>query len=450
MLERGGGWGEGCSWGNAGLLVPSHARPIAAPEALKAGIGWMVRPDSPFGLKLKPSLAPWLARYLRASTAARAADGEALQRELCREGLGAFRDLAAEGIDGGYDEPGCLTVHTSAEAEEHAAAEAASETGGRSARRVLTGAEARALEPALTDRVRAAVLFPGEGRCDPVKLSSAVGAAAEARGVRLRTGVEAYGGRAEAASRRPTARCAPATVVVAAGAWSGRLARSAGVRLPLQGGKGYAAEWDPAAAPARMPLYLHDHRVVANPMADRTRMTGGLLLDGLDESFDARRVRAIAARGRGGPRRPRAAAADLARPAALHARRAAGDRAPPRPAGSSFATGHGMLGVTLGPLTGRLVASVVAGRVRTGRWGGCPPSGSERRTAAGWGGGGAGRATASRRAVALASSARFIATRCARASRSRPVSLRTSERDVDRAEPAGALGTPTQPPLNAP
>ena len=66
------------------------------------------------------------------------------------------------------------------------------------------------------------------------------------------------------------------------------------MRLPLQGGKGYAAEWDPAAAPARMPLYLHDHRVVANPMADRTRMTGGLLLDGLDESFDARRVRAIA------------------------------------------------------------------------------------------------------------------------------------------------------------
>ena len=55
-----------------------------------------------------------------------------------------------------------------------------------------------------------------------------------------------------------------------------------------------------------MPLYLHDQRVVANPMGDRTRITGGLLLDGLDESFDHRRVRAIAARGRGGPRRARA------------------------------------------------------------------------------------------------------------------------------------------------
>ena len=54
------------------------------------------------------------------------------------------------------------------------------------------------------------------------------------------------------------------------------------------------------------------------------------------------------------------AAADLARPAPVHARRAAGDRRAAH--GVVFATGHGMLGVTLAPLTGRLVASVVAGR----------------------------------------------------------------------------------------
>ena len=81
--------------------------------------------------------------------------------------------------------------------------------------------------------------------------------------------------------------------MVAAGAWSGRLARTLGVRLPLQGGKGYAVEWEPAPAPLRMPVYLHDQRCVANPMDDRTRITGGLLLDGLDEQFDGRRVEAI-------------------------------------------------------------------------------------------------------------------------------------------------------------
>jgi len=357
VLERGNGWGEGCSWGNGGLLVPSHARPIAAPESLRAGLGWMLRPDSPFGLKLKPSLAPWLARYLRASTARRADSGEALQRDLALESIGIFRELAAEGIDGGFDEPGCLTVHTSAAAEEHVAAEAASETGRALGARVLTGDEARGLEPALTARVRAAVLFPGEARCDPVRLAAAVGAAAGERGVRLRTGVEAYAVRPGGVeTTRGPVRAG--TVVVAAGAWSGRLARSAGVRLPLQGGKGYAAEWDPVAAPVRMPLYLHDHRVVANPMADRTRMTGGLLLDGLDESFDARRVRALCTAAEevlGVRAAPRLTWRGL-RPCTPDGLPVIGAAR-----GVIFATGHGMLGVTLAPLTGRLVAKLAAG-----------------------------------------------------------------------------------------
>ena len=361
VLERGGGWGEGCSWGNAGLLVPSHARPIAAPESLRAGLGWMVKPDSPFGLKLKPSLAPWLVRYLRASTERRAHDGEALQRELGRESLGLFRELASEGIDGGFDEPGCLTVHTAAGAEERAAAEASSETGRALGARVLTANEARELEPALTARVRAAVLFPGEARCDPVRLAAAVGAAAEARGVRLRTGVEAYAVGPDGAVETTHGPVRGGTVVVAAGAWSGRLARTAGVRLPLQGGKGYAAEWDPAAAPVRMPLYLHDQRVVANPMGDRTRLTGGLLLDGLDETFDHRRVRAIASAAEevlGVRARPRLTWRGL-RPCTPDGLPVIGaHRRAPR---VIFATGHGMLGVTLAPLTGRLVAAIADG-----------------------------------------------------------------------------------------
>lgn len=357
VLERGGGWGEGCSWGNAGLLVPSHARPIAAPESLRAGLGWMARKDSPFGLKLKPSLAPWLARYLRASTPRRADAGEALQRDLCVESLGIFRELAGQGIDAGFDEPGLLSVHTSAAADEHAAAEAASQAGRALGARVLTAGEARELEPALTSRVRAAVLFPGEARCDPVRLVDAVGAAAEARGVELRTGVEAYavGAGAVQTTHGPVRA---GKVVVAAGAWSGRLARSAGIRLPLQGGKGYAAEWDPAGAPVRMPLYLHDHRVVANPMGDRTRMSGGLLLDGLDESFDARRVRAISTAAEdvlGVRAAPRLTWRGL-RPCTPDGLPVIGERD-----GVIFATGHGMLGVTLGPLTGRLVASIASG-----------------------------------------------------------------------------------------
>ena len=135
------GWGEECSWGNAGLLVPSHARPIAAPENLRSGLRWMVRRDSPFGMRLQPSLVPWLLRYARASTAARAAAGETLQRSLSVEGLARFDELAAEGIDGGYRRSGLLTVHSS---QHHATEEAESETGPRARRRSADSAPRRA------------------------------------------------------------------------------------------------------------------------------------------------------------------------------------------------------------------------------------------------------------------------------------------------------------------
>ena len=362
VVERGGGWGEGCSWGNAGLLVPSHARPIAAPENLRAGLRWMLRRDSPFGMRPRPALVPWLARYARASTGARAAAGEALQRSLSVEGLRRFDELVEAGVVTGVRRAGCLTVHRS---PEHAVAEAASETGRALGARVLDAAEARALEPALTDAVAAGVLFPDEAHCDPGQLVEEIGAAAVSRGVELRTGVEAVAVRGEpggASVRTSDGDLRAGHVVVAAGVWSGRLARTAGVPLPLVAGKGYAVDFDPGASPLRIPIYLHDHRCVANPMPGRLRLTGGLVLGGLDQRGDPRRVAAI-----------RRAAEEMlgvrARPTLTWSglRPCTPDGLPVIGAHESarnvvLATGHGMLGVTLGPLTGTLVADHVAGR----------------------------------------------------------------------------------------
>jgi D-amino-acid dehydrogenase len=359
VLERGGGWGEGCSWGNAGLIVPSHSRPIAAPESLRAGLGWMLRHDSPFGLRPRPSMLSWLLQYMRASTSARAAAGETLQRELAVESLALLRELADAGIDAGFEQRGCLTVHTSADGEEHAAAEAGSETGRVLGARLLSAAEARELEPALSSAVRAAVLFPNEAQCDPVRLVRAIGAAAIERGAELRRRVEVLAVRGDAVETTHGTMHG-GHVILAAGAWSGRLAEPAGVRIPLQGGKGYAVEWSPTGL--RLPLYMHAERCVANPMADRLRMTGGLLLDGLDERFDPRRVQAIrqaAATVLGLDAEPRLTWRGL-RPCTPDGLPVIGihSRAPRVIA----ATGHGMLGVTLAPLTGRLVADLVAGR----------------------------------------------------------------------------------------
>ena len=362
VVERGSGWGEGCSWGNAGLLVPSHARPIAAPENLRAGLRWMLRRDSPFGMRPRPALVPWLARYARASTGARAAAGEALQRSLGVEALQRFDALVEGGVVTGVRRAGCLTVHRS---PEHAAAEAASETGRALGARVLDAAEARAFEPALTDAVAAGVLFPDEAHCDPAQLVQEIGAAAVERGAELRAGVEAVAVRAQpggASVRTRDGELRAGHVVVAAGVWSGRLARTAGVPLPLAAGKGYAVDFDPGASPLRVPVYLHDHRCVANPMPGRLRLTGGLVLGGVDQRGDPRRAAAIrraAAEMLGVRARPTLTWSGL-RPCTPDGLPVIGAHDRARPV--VLATGHGMLGVTLGPLTGTLVADHVAGR----------------------------------------------------------------------------------------
>jgi D-amino-acid dehydrogenase len=358
VLERGKGWGAECSWGNAGLLVPSHARPIAAPESLRAGLRWMVRRDSPFGLRPQPSLAPWLLRYARASTTARAAAGEALQRMLGVEGLKRFDELAAEGIDGGYRRSGLLAVHSS---EHHAAEEAGSETGRALGARILSPAEARELEPALTGPLTAAVHFPDEALCDPIRLVADVAAAAQRAGARFRSGVDV-----DAIAQEPggvrVGDVRAGHAVIAAGVWSGRLAASLGEGLPLVAGKGYAVDYEAGVSALRVPLYLYDARCVANPMGSRLRLTGGLVLGRGDGGGGSRRVAAI--------RRVAAATIGLTAKPQLEwsgLRPCTPDGLPiigphPRAERVVLATGHGMLGVTLGPLTGRLVADLIAGR----------------------------------------------------------------------------------------
>src|SRR5262245_18864451 len=76
VVERGLQPAWGCSSGNAGLITPSHSVPLASPEYLRQGLRWLARSDSPFRLAPRPELLPWLARYVAASTARRAAQGE--------------------------------------------------------------------------------------------------------------------------------------------------------------------------------------------------------------------------------------------------------------------------------------------------------------------------------------------------------------------------------------
>jgi D-amino-acid dehydrogenase len=232
---------------------------------------------------------------------------------------------------------------------------------------VLDAAGARELEPAVSPAVAGAAYYPDEAHCDPLRFVNAVGRAAAEAGATIRTGVDVVGfgrscGRIERVHTTAGAETA-GTVIVAAGAWTPAVVRELGVFVPVEGGKGYHVELDPDAAP-RIPLFLQESRVIATPLEGRLRLAGTLELAGLDLSVDRVRVAALlkaARRNMAGFDAPpvRAVWRGL-RPCAPDGLPIVG-RAP----GYSnlvLATGHAMMGLTLAPVTGRILGDLVLGR----------------------------------------------------------------------------------------
>jgi D-amino-acid dehydrogenase len=363
LLERGADLGAGCSAGNAGLICPSHSVPIANPAALRDGLRWALRPDSPFYLRPRLSVLPWLARFAVASRPERAAVATRTVVRLSRASLELHAGLAADGLDTGFERRGILNVYETGPALAGATREATHAAGPV---QVLDREGASRLEPALASSVLGGVYYPDEAHADPLRFVRAVGRAATEAGAAMRTGVEVrtlrrVDGRVAVVTSEGELR--PGHVVLAAGVWSSRLAASVDVLLPLEGGKGYHVDLEPAAGDPQVPVFLQETRVIATPLAGRLRLAGTLELAGLDPSISARRVEAIRRAAsrllRGQDSRAVLEVWSGLRPCTPDGLPAIG-----APAGLSslvLAAGHAMKGLALAPVTGRLVGELVAG-----------------------------------------------------------------------------------------
>jgi D-amino-acid dehydrogenase len=359
LLERGPELASGCSAGNAGLICPSHSAPLSNPAAVRNGLRWMLKRDSPFALKPRPAALPWLARFLLA--ARRAEAGAQVIRALAVASLELHAELAQR-VDTGFERRGVLNVYASDETFAAGKREA-SHSGLRF--EALDSKQAFALEPALGPQTRGVVYYPDEAHCDPLRFVQAVGHEAAAQQVDIRTGTEARLRRTNGTVVVETREgdLSPRYVVLAAGAWAGRLARTIGVFLPLEGGKGYHVDLEAADGDPRVPTWLQESWVIATPLPGRLRLAGTLQLAGLDSGID--HVRADAVR-RGGvrsltgleSRRVVDVWAGL-RPCTPDGLPVIGQ--PPDLDGLIVATGHAMKGTSLAPVTARLVAELVAG-----------------------------------------------------------------------------------------
>jgi glycine/D-amino acid oxidase-like deaminating enzyme len=370
--------GSGASWGNAGWVCRSHSAPVPAPGVIRYALRSLGRPDSPLYVRASADLGflRWAWRFWRSCTRSQFRKGYAALAELNRPTFELFRELADRGVDTTLRNPGIVHAFLSvAKARHHLDVQRAIAGAGYEVPDdVSVGDAAHALDAALSADVAAAYLVPEEGVVEPDRFVRSVATSLVASGgvvhERLSvTGFEREHGAVTAVrTSRGDRRCS--AVIIAAGVWSAGLVDELGYRLPLRSGKGYSFSVGLEPAPRR-PLYLGDKRIVVTPMQGVVRLAGTMELNGNDGQLDWRRIVAIAEGSRyylgrwyDDPRELR----DLIRDAWVGGRPLLPDGLPVldriEDYGNVFlATGHGMLGITLAPASGKALADyLVTGR----------------------------------------------------------------------------------------
>ena len=374
VLERAPFARDGASFGNAGLIVPSHVVPLAAPGVLGQGLRWMLERESPFFIepRLDRDLVRWGWAFLRSSTAAHVARSAPLLRDLHLRSRALHRTLAQR-LPGARipTASGLLLVCGSEHglAEESALAERAAALGLDV--EVMDAAGVAAKLPATDVRAIGGVYFRDDAHASPRGLMEALQKGLGERGVSLRWGadvvaVERRGDRVTGVRLAEGTRVEADIVVLAGGAATGRLVRSLGVRMPLQAGRGYSVTVAEPPQRPELPLILSEARVAVSPLPEGVRVGGTMEIVSPKRPPDTRRVVGIA---RGVERYLPAFRSETltALPVWTGARPVSGDGLPylgrlPTARQVIVATGHGMLGFSLAPVTAALVADLVAER----------------------------------------------------------------------------------------
>lgn len=372
VLDRNAPESDSCSTGNAGMVVPSHFVPLAAPGMIGMGLRSMLNPESPFYIRprLDGELIDWCWRFFRAATREKAGAGAPALAAAQLESRALYVEMAErDGLDFGLQKRGLVMICATEEAlhDETGLKPAADRLGVPL--EVLDAAGVRALNPGLDIACVGGAYFPLDCYLSPPRLLSALRGAILRLGGEIRHEVEVVGwdaaGGAARSVRTPSGNVSGGQFVLAAGSWSPRTAAGLDVRLPMQAGKGYSFTLERPVAQLGVSAILVEARVAVTPMGDRLRFGGTMEITGLDTSVSARRLAGIVKSVvRYFPQfHPDHFAAEPAwrglRPCSPDGlpyigRFAAHDNV-------IAATGHSMLGVSMAPITARLVAEALTG-----------------------------------------------------------------------------------------
>lgn len=365
---------EGTSHGNAGMIVPSHFMPLAAPGVIAQGIRWMFSAKSPFYIKprINLELLEWLWTFYRSCSPENVERAMPVLRDYNAWSKQLYRELAADPQFGFcFEQKGILMLFREGktEHEEFELADQAMELGIEA--RKLSATEVQALEPGIKLDVRGAVHYPGDAHLYPNLLISQLTKALKEQGVQFITGASVLDLRTQNGKVTDIllddGRVLPAEkIVMAAGSWTARLLKKVGIKMLLQDGKGYSVTLKSPEKRPGIPALLIEGKVAVTPMGDDLRIGGTLEISNLSPKVNPLRFQGIMENIPRYYPELNPWQQDLSK--VWHGFRPCSPDGLPYIGFSDkysnllIATGHAMMGLSLGPATGKLVANLFAGK----------------------------------------------------------------------------------------
>lgn len=365
--------GAGASSGNAGTISAGHP-PLNRPGRVAKAVRWMLDPTSPLYVHphWNPGLWRWLVGFARYCTDAHVEHAMRVMAPLGMESLALFDAiLTEERLQCGYRDEGYYDVCATEAGLEEARHEAAIIERYGYHPEVVDGDELRRRDPAFGPAPVGAVHYPEAAILEPARFLNGLARAALKRGARLDEGVTvtavaAESGRVTGVRTSAGEHIGADAVVVATGPGVPALLRPFGVRIPVQPGKGYHRDIPigPNGAPKlSVPCVLNESSVFCTPMDDVVRLAGTMEFSGMNHVLRRPRLEQLTRAAREvfpglGPARPSSEWCGL-RPMSVDGLPIVGPIVGVD--GLVVATGHGMLGLTLGPVTGEIVANSVTG-----------------------------------------------------------------------------------------
>lgn len=363
----------GASFVNAGYLTPSHIIPLAAPGMMAKAIKWMFDSSSPFYMKprLDPSFLKWAWSFNRSATPSKVEKAIPVIAEINTLSKALYQQLLESGDLGDFqlEKSGLLMLYKSADL-------------GKAEKKVMKrvqdlGLEAHELDrtallrlqPGLKEDIQGAVHYACDGHTTPVQIMERMQAHLRKAGVAIHTRTEVEGFESE---NRKIKRVLTANsdfvadeVVLAAGAWSPLLSKKLGLNLLLEAGKGYRIDIR-RKTPVKIPAILMESKVAVTPMSDFTRLAGTMEFSGINHQIRKNRVRAIASAAESYYENFSVQQEELEQ-AACGLRPVSPDGLPYIGRVShwenlTLATGHAMMGWSLGPITGKFISELIGGK----------------------------------------------------------------------------------------